>query len=90
MQTIKPASKQIFARPHEATQKTQSGILLAEKMAEKPQMATVINVGDGVTQFQKDDTIVYKLFTTTDIKLNGEEFILIEEEDVLGTVLETK
>lgn len=90
MQTIKPASKQIFARPHEAIAKTKSGLLLSAGAAEKPQMATVLNIGDEVKGYKSNDVIVYKLFTTTDIKLNGDDYILIEDEDVLGTVLEVE
>jgi chaperonin GroES len=88
MQTIKPAKHQIFARPTIAENKTKSGILLKEA-TEKPQTAEVINIGSEVNQFKPKDKIIYKMFTTTEIKLNDEQFILIDEEDVLGKVIET-
>ena len=90
MQTIKPAPKQLFCKPEEAVTKTASGILLDQKAAEKPRTAEVINVGDKVTAFSPHDKIVYKPYSTTDIKLNGEDFFLVPEDDVLGVGQEVK
>lgn len=89
MQTVKPASNQLFCKPDEAITKTASGILLEKKSAEKPRTAKVINVGDGVKGYQPNDTIIYKSYSTSEIKLNGNEFFLVEDRDVLGTIVET-
>jgi len=88
MQTVAPGKGQIFARPDEAETKTQSGILLSEKSVEKPRTAHVINVGADVDWYQADDTIVYKSYAPTELKLNNEDFILIAVEDVLGKVVD--
>lgn len=88
MQTIDPAKRQIFAKPSSADQQTKSGLFIPEGSQERPQTAEVINVGSDVRQFKAKDTIVYKMFTTTELKLNGEEYILIDEADVLGKVLD--
>lgn len=85
MQTIKPASKVLFCKPNEAENKTNSGILLGDA-AEKPKTATVIN--SGATDYARDDVVVYKSYATTDVKLNGEQYILLHEDDVLGKVCE--
>lgn len=90
MQTIKPAKNQLFCKPDEAETKTVSGIILTEKATDKPKTAKVINVGDEVTQFKAHDTIVYKTYSTTDIKLDKADYFLIAEDDVLGTVVDTE
>lgn len=90
MQTIKPSSNQLFCKPEEKITKTQSGILLDASRVEKPKTAVVINVGDGVKGFKSNDKIIYKSYSTTDIKLNNEDYFIVAEEDVLGTVLEVQ
>jgi chaperonin GroES len=90
MQTIKPASKHLFCVPKEASTKTNSGLLLTSKTAEKPHMADVINVGSEVKNYKSKDTIIYKPYATTEIKLAGKEYFLVAEEDVLGSVIETE
>lgn len=88
MQTIRPAKTQIFAKEANKTTKTKSGILLTEDAAEKPLIAEVINVGSKVDWVQQHDQIIYKPYATTEFKLNDEEYILIDEADVLGVVAE--
>ena len=90
MQTIRPAKNQLFCQPDEAEKKTASGLLLTDNAAEAPKTAKVINVGDGVQYFSSKDTIVYKSYSTTDVKLDGKDYFLIAEDDVLGTVVETE
>jgi len=89
MQTIKPASKHLFCKPQESIRQTQSGLLLAGA-AQKPQMADVINVGSEVKDYKSKDVIIYKPYSITDIKLEGKEYFLVAEEDVLGSVVETE
>lgn len=88
MQTIKPADGKIFAKPLEKVTKTKSGILLDERAAEKPAMGEVINSGS--KDYQSKDVIVYKEYTTTELKLDGEEYFLIDQSDVLGKVVENE
>lgn len=90
MQTIKPASKQLFCKSKDAITKARSGILLTAEAAEKPQMAHVINVGSDVKDYVPEDTIIYKPYATTEIKLEGKTYFLVAEEDVLGSVIETE
>ncbi len=87
--TVRPAKNQLFCQPDEAETKTASGFLLTSSATEAPKTAKVINVGTGVTGFTANDTIVYKDYSATDIKLNGGDFFLINEQDVLGAVVET-
>lgn len=90
MQTIKPASNQLFCKPLEGETQTKSGFFIPEKSAEKPQMAEVVNVGESVLQYEQHDTVIYKPYATTDIKLEGKQYFLVAEEDVLGSVVETE
>lgn len=90
MQTVKPAPTQVFAKPTEAEEKTASGFILTGSQVEKPKTASIINIGDKVKWLRPEDLIVYKPYTTTDIKLNGDEYFLIDAEDVLGVVLEVE
>lgn len=89
MQTIRPANKYLFCKPEEATATTKSGIILAEAAVEKPKTAVVINVGAEVKGYSAKDKIVYKPYATTEFKLDGDEYFLIADEDVLGTVVKT-
>lgn len=88
MQTIKPASKHLFCKPLEAETQTKSGFFLPGGAAEKPQMAVVVHVGAHVREYAVGDTIIYKPYSTTDIKFDGQNFFLVAEEDVLGKVVD--
>lgn len=91
MQTVKPGPKRLFCKPDEAQgTTTKSGFILAKEAQEKPQTAEVINVGNGVKNYAQKDTIYYKPYATTDIKLEGKQYFLIDEDDVLGTVIEVE
>lgn len=65
---------------------TTSGFLLPEEAASAPQIAEVINAGD-CCSYKSKDRIVYKSYSTTDITLEGKDYFLISDEDVLGTVV---
>lgn len=90
MKTIKPSKYQLFVKPDEKEVKTASGFILSESAVEKPATASVINVGSEVTDYKRDDTVVYKSYAGTDIKLNGDDYMLISEEDVLGVIQEVE
>lgn len=90
MLTISPAAKQLFCKPEEAETVTKSGFLLSEQAAEKPKIAEVINVGSGIKDYRAHDRVIYKPYTTTDIKLNGKVYFLIAEEDILGIAVEVQ
>ena len=86
MATIKPSKEYVFARPEEAQRTTTTGLILTEDAAYKPEVAVVLAVGSNVTEFKVNDRIVYKAFTTTEIKLDGTEYVLLNQEDILGVV----
>jgi len=85
--TIKPSKGILFCKAEEAETVTKSGFLLAQSAANKPLIAEVINVGEGITDIKQKDRIVYKSYATSDINLEGNDYFLIAAEDVLGIVL---
>jgi chaperonin GroES len=83
---IQPLADYVVAQQEEAESKTASGIYLMEKSQEKPKTAKVVATGKGVKEIKTGDRIIYKSYSTTDVKVEGEEYILVKEEDVLATV----
>ncbi len=83
---LQPLGDYVVAVGEEAETKTASGIYLPEKAAEKPKTAKVAAVGPAVKQIKVGDRIVYKSFSTTEVKVGKDEYILVEEKDVLATV----
>ena len=82
---LKPLKDHIVAKIEKPLEKTKSGILLGEAK-EKPAYAVVESVGPEVKAVKKGDKIIYKEFSTTEIKLDGENYIILKEEDVLATL----
>lgn len=82
---LKPLKDRVVAKIEKPIEKTKSGILLGEAK-EKPAYAVVESVGPEVKTVKKGDRIVYKEFSTTEIKLDGEDYIILKEEDVLATL----
>lgn len=83
---IQPLADYVVAEGEEAETKTASGLYLPEKAAEKPKIAKVVAVGKDVKQLKVGDRILYKSYSTTDVKVGSDEYILVKEEDVLATV----
>ena len=83
---IKPLADRVVAVREKAQEKTASGLYLPDSSKEKPVMATVIAVGPKVEQVAVGDKIVYKEYSTTDLKINETEYLIVKEDDVLATV----
>lgn len=82
---LKPLQDRIVAVKEEAMTQTKSGILLGEAK-EKPAYAVVESVGPDVKTVKVGDKIVYKNYSTTDIKVEDTDYIIVKEEDVLATL----
>jgi len=83
---IKPLADRVVAMREEVSTKTASGLYLPENSKEKPVIAKVSAVGPDVKHLKVGDRIVYKEYSTTDLKVNDIEYLIIKEEDVLATV----
>ena len=83
--TLKPLKDRVVAIVEKPLEKTKSGILLGEAK-EKPAYAVVESVGPDVSSVKKGDKIVYKEYSTTNIKVDDMDYIILKEEDVLATM----
>lgn len=83
---IKPLADRVVAVRAKAESKTASGLYLPESSKEKPVLAEVVAVGPDVKQLKPGNRIVYKEYSTTELKVDGTEYIVVKEEDVLATV----
>jgi len=83
---IKPLADYVVAQAEKAETKTASGLYLPDKAQEKPKTSKVVAVGGDVKNVKVGDRILYKSYSTTDVKVDGADYILVKEEDVLATV----
>jgi chaperonin GroES len=86
MAGLNPLADWVVAEQEEAVTKTASGLYLPDKAAEKPKIAKVTKVGKNVKEIKPGDRIVYKSYSTTEVKVGDKEYILVKEEDILATV----
>ena len=82
---LKPLQDRVVATIEQPLETTKSGILLGEAK-EKPAYAVVESVGPDVKTVKKGDKIVYKAQSTTDVKVDEKDYIIIKEEDILATL----
>lgn len=83
---LTPLADRVIATREEAATRTASGLYLPDSAKEKAIVAVVEAVGPDVKTLKKGDRIVYKEYTTTEIKVDGKEYLILKEEDVLATV----
>ena len=83
---IQPLADYVVAQAEKAETKTASGLYLPDKAQEKPKTSKVVAVGKGVKDLKVGDRILYKSYSTTEVKIDGADYILVKEEDVLATV----
>jgi chaperonin GroES len=83
---IQPLSDYIVAKGEEASNKTASGLYLPDAATEKPKTAKVEAIGKEVKSVKVGDRIIYKSYSTTEVKVEAVEYILVKEEDVLATL----
>ncbi len=91
-----PLGDKIVLRQLEVEETTKSGIVLPGQAKEKPQEAEVIAVGPGgnidgkevVMQVKAGDKVIYSKYAGTDVELDGEEYIIVKQNDILAIVEE--
>lgn len=83
---IKPLADRVVAVREEAKTQTASGIYLPDNAKEKPVMAEVKAVGSDVKHVKVGDKIVYKEYSTTELKIDNVEYLVVKEEDILATI----
>src|SRR3989344_793748 len=92
---IKPLFDNVLIRPLDPEEKTASGILLPESAKEKPSKGKVMAIGTGGTDEKGNkitfivkigDSVYYKKWGGNEIKVNGEEWQILEQKDILAIV----
>ncbi len=83
---ITPLGDRVVAVKEEAKTQTASGLYLPDNAKEKPVLAKVIATGKDVKNVKDGDKILYKEYSTTEIKIDAVEYLIVKEEDILGTV----
>ena len=92
--TLKPLADRVILKQVEAEEKTKSGIILTSSAQEKPQMYEVIEVGPGgvvdgnevVMTVKKGDMVITGKYTGTEVKVDGEELVIVRQSDILAIV----
>ena len=91
---LSPLTDRVVLKQLEAEETTKSGIILAASAQEKPQEAEVIAVGPGGVVDGKEinmevsvgQKVIYSKYSGTEVKLDGEEFIIVRQSDILAVV----
>lgn len=83
---IQPLADYVVAVNEEAASKTASGLYLPDNAKEKPKTAKVVACGPKVKEVKAGDRIIYKSYSTTDVKVGADEYLLVKEEDILAMV----
>lgn len=94
MSKFKPLSDRVLVKPDSAEEKTESGIIIPDTAKEKPQRGTVVSVGPGKVEngqkvemsVKEGDKVLYGKYAGTEITLDGDEYMIMRENDILGTV----
>ena len=92
--TIKPLADRVVIKMLEAEETTKSGIILAGSAKEKPQIAEVLAVGPGGVVDGKEvkmelsvgDKVITSKYSGTEVKIDGEELIIVRQSDVLAKI----
>ena len=90
---LTPIGDRVLVKPAPSEEKTKSGIVLPDSAKEKPQEGTVVAVGSGrildngqrvPLEVKVGDKVIYSKYGGTEIKLEGDDFIILQERDILA------
>ncbi|MBW6520616.1 MAG: co-chaperone GroES [Desulfoarculaceae bacterium] len=92
---IRPLNDRLLVKRLEEITKTAGGIIIPDSAKEKPAEGTVVAVGPGKTndkgdrvalQVKAGDKVLFSKYGGTDVKLDGEDFIIMREDDIMGII----
>lgn len=92
---FRPLGDRVLVKRVEEEEKTKGGIIIPDSAKEKPLEGKVVAVGNGkvledgkvrALDVKPDDRILFSKYAGTEIKIEGEEFLMLREDDVLGVV----
>lgn len=93
---IRPLGDRVVVKPLEAEETTKGGIILPDTAKEKPQKGKVLSVGTGrildngarvPLDVRDGDIVIYSKYGGTEVKIEGEEYLIVSERDILGVVI---
>jgi len=93
MSKIKPLADKVLVQPSKGEDKTAGGIVLPDTAKERPQEGTVVAVGPGRTLdsgekvkigVKEGDTVIYSKYGGTEVKLDGTEYLILDESSLLA------
>lgn len=93
--SFRPLHDRVLIRPIEVDQKTAGGIIIPDTAKEKPMQGEVVAVGPGARDEQghvhaldvrKGDRVLFGKWSGTEIKIDGQEFMILKESDILGVL----
>jgi len=92
---FRPLHDRVLARRIEQEEKTAGGIIIPDSAKEKPAEAEIVSVGAGARDekgaripmdVKVGDRVLFSKWSGTEVKLNGEEFLIMKESDILGII----
>jgi chaperonin GroES len=92
---IRPLGDKVLVERVEAESKTAGGIVLPDTAKEKPQRGKVVSVGEGrmlengtrkEVQVKKGDTVLFTSYAGTEIKVEGKEYLIMDESDIMAVI----
>ena len=94
MASIKPLSDRVVVKAEAAEEKTSSGLFIPDTAKEKPQRGRIVSVGPGRVEngtkidmtVQEGDTVLYGKYAGNEITIDGEEYLIMRETDILGII----
>lgn len=95
MDTIRPLHDRVVVERSEAEKKTAGGIVLPDNAKEKPKQGTVIAVGPGTVletgalralEVKRDDRVLFDAYAGSEIKVNGKEYLILSEKEILAVI----
>ena len=87
---IKPLADRVLVEPMAAETKTASGIIIPDNAKEKPQKGKIVAVGNGTKEEKMTvsvgDTVLYGKYSGTELKFEGQDYLIMRESDILAIV----
>ena len=84
--TLKPLKDRVIAKVEKPAETTASGLLLPSDSKEKSSFAIIEAVGPDVKSVKKGNKIIYKEYSTTNVKVDDTDYIIVDEKDILATL----
>ncbi len=90
MSLLKPLADRVLVKPSPAEEKTASGIIIPDTAKEKPLKGEIVAVGNGKPDepltVKVGDTVMYGQYSGTEIKLDGDTYLVMRESDIYGII----